>query len=160
MKKNENGAKLFWENKPIFLDYENLTGKISRIFYELIPKLPQSSADKTKSLMTIVMSKYIQPGDDKNLEMRTLAAIQEAFRAGELTKEEIQLIIEPKVLSSEEMLNKMEIYYTLFHAMIKKTNLSKQHLELINSPFDSDFWQSQDFNYIINEVDTFRLRII
>lgn len=155
--KKLNSFTLYWNSQPIVVNYKPLSGELSKIFYNLVPDIPEEATDPNNQiLLGLVLSKYVDSTiEDPNTAV--MQALQKAFVAGEITKAEISTLINKKTLSGTEAIKRYNIYLELFKSMIDIDNITNlKNKELVLSPIDSEFWDKQNFVEIRSEVDRFR----
>lgn len=153
--------KLFDLNDKEFeVTYNRVTGKVSKVFYDCMAKMPQNNAMENAKIGMII-SKYIDNDLFKsNPDGATTQAMNKAFQLGEITIEDIDILIDNnKDLTQADKIKRDNLYLEMFKAMIADYLLANAHKELIQSNIDSEFWQNQNLQEVRTEVDKFRAKV-
>ena len=132
----------------------NPTGKVANEFYKIMSEMPQEVSPKIQEY-SLIVSKYLEMKDGESMEQASLRALQKAVVAGDVNKEELSEIMNVKQLSIDEKILRNNCYIQCLRAIVDLKNVTNEQAYLLQTKYNSDFWQNQDLVSIKVEVDRF-----
>lgn len=147
--------KLSYKDIEIEITFRNLSGAVNKAFYKWYPIIPNNEIKLQK--LTLKCFPLLTDKDINELSdvQQAQKAVALGLQKGIISSEEYADLM-PKELSYEEQIAIDNAYFEIFKATIDTRNLTAEQSDLIDSNVDSDFWQSQNFELIKNEVARFR----
>lgn len=145
--------KLINGDKEFDVLLKKVTGATAKIIYEGFENMPKPvDAQKYALLLTKYLPDNIPEG--VNEQILTMNALKEAFKNGDITKEDLESLSRQE--SFEDKLKRNNIYLSILQQLIDTKLLTNANANLVASDIEGDFWQNQNLTEVKIEVNRFR----
>lgn len=143
--------ELEYKNEKFEVSYNKATALIRKNIISILKKAPPSKEKKLLELQKKIFNLAIADGgaNEKTMQEVLIQAVNEK----KISQKEFLSLLETDY---EDGVNNDTTIIEIFKIIINRYDLTKEQIKLIDSKFDSEFWQTQDILEMENAVNSFR----